>query len=276
MKTSFYIVIWFLLCLFLRLFDNSFIHDYAFIVALAIVWGLSLLLNHVMSDTLEYERVLQNSPILEDVYTGNVSSFRKRLIGDCCIETAIAICFFATFVIALDIFKPGENNGGNNWIAVAICGFFAYRAISRSVPLIRATAVLISKPTPEQCMKIADKTYKLDYASYSDARNGASYQDMLSSEPEDFKVYNTFSMVIAAMVALPGLFWIVFCILYTILCIIICIMMKTLDGELIDSTRMIIIYSSLISLPACIGVKDFVSCIRAKSNTKAISKVQTA
>lgn len=34
----------------------------------------------MMPNTLAYERVSQVAPILEDVYTSNVDSFKKRLV----------------------------------------------------------------------------------------------------------------------------------------------------------------------------------------------------
>lgn len=63
MKTSFYFVLWILIYPILGLFNNRFIDNNAFIVALAIVWGLSWLLNRMMPDTLTYERVSQFAPI---------------------------------------------------------------------------------------------------------------------------------------------------------------------------------------------------------------------
>ena len=117
-------------------------------MALAIVWGLSWLLNRMMPDTLTYERVSQVAPILEDVYTSNVSSFKKRLVRESNIETVTAIYFIVTtIVIALAIFKAGVND----WIALVIFGFFTYGAISRSISLIRVKAILKSNPTSEQC-----------------------------------------------------------------------------------------------------------------------------
>lgn len=82
MKTSFYFVLWILIYPILGLFNNGFIDNNAFIVALAIVWGLSWLLNRMMPDTQTYERASQVAPILEDVYSGIVSSFKKRLVRD--------------------------------------------------------------------------------------------------------------------------------------------------------------------------------------------------
>lgn len=273
MKTSFYIMVWSLLFLFLVLINNSFIDKHAllvnivFVEALAIVCGLSWFLNRLMQDTLSYERVLQNAPILEDVYTGNVSSFYKRLVRDCYIGTVTAIYFvFTTVVITLSIFKAGANV---NIAAEVIYGIFTYGAISRSLSVIRAKAKLKSNPTPEQCMKIADKTYKLDYASYCYARTGSSYQDMLPSEPEHFKVYNVLSTVIPAIVALPGLYYIVL----GILCSMWMMSAMNLDDEYIGAIGTLFL---LGSLPAYFGVKDFVSCIRTRSNKVTISKDQTA
>lgn len=257
MKTSFYFVLWILIYPILGLFNNSFIDNNAFIVALAIVWGLSWLLNRMMPDTLTYERASQVAPILEDVYTGNVSSFKKRLIREANIETVTAIYFIVTtIVIALAIFKAGVND----WIALVIFGFFSYGAISRSISLIQAKATLKSNPTPEQCMEIADETYKLDYASYYDAHNGTSYQDMLPPKPRYFKAFRVFSVVIAAIASLLGL-------LYIILGVLIMISQTTVEAGAVAG--MYFLYGSLA---AYFGVKDFVSCLHTKSNTITNSK----
>lgn len=249
MKTSFYFVLWILIYPILGLFNNSFIDNNAFIVALAIVWGLSWLLNRMMPDTLTYERVSQVAPILEDVYTGNVASFKKRLVRESNIETVTAIYFIVTtIVIALAIFKAGVND----WIALVIFGFFTYGSISRSISLMRAKAALKSNPTPEQCMEIADETYKLDYASYYDAHNGVSYQDMLPAKPRYFTAFKVFSVVIAAIASLLGL-------LYIILGVLIMLSQTTLEAGAIAG--MYFLYGSLA---AYFGVKDFVSCLHTK------------
>jgi len=252
MKTSFYFVLWILIYPILGLINNSFIDNNAFIVALAIVWGLSWLLNRMMPDTLTYERVSQVAPILEDVYTGNVASFKKRLVRESNIETLTAIYFtVSTAVIALAIFKAGAND----WIALVIFGFFTYGAISRSVSITRAKATLKSNPTPEQCMEIADETYKLDYASYYDAHNGVSYQDMLPAKPRYFTAFKVFSIVTASIASLLGL-------LYIILGVLIMLSQTNLEAGAIAG--MYFLYGSLA---AYFGVKDFVSCLHTKSNT---------
>lgn len=257
MKTSFYFVLWILIYPILGLFNNSFIDNNAFIVALAIVWGLSWLLNRIMPDTLTYEV----APILEDVYTSNVDSFKKRLVRESNIETVTAIYFtVTTVVISLAIFKAGVND----WIALVIFGFFTYGAISRSISLMRAKATLKSNPTSEQCMEIADETYKLDYASYYDARNGVSYQDMFPPKPKYFKTFKVFSVVISAIASLLGL-------LYIILGVLIMLSQTTLEAGAVAG--MYFLYGSLA---AYFGVKDFVSCLHSKSNTMTINKEQTA
>ena len=158
MKTSFYFVLWILIYPILGLLNNSFIDNNAFIVALAVVWGLSWLLNRIMPNTLTYERALNVAPILEDVYTGNVASFSKRLSKEATIELVTAIYFIVTtIVIAIAIFKAGVND----WIALIIFGFFTFGAISRSAGLIKAKTNLKNNPNPEQCMEIAEETYKL-------------------------------------------------------------------------------------------------------------------
>lgn len=261
MKTSFYFVLWILIYPILGLFNNSFIDNNAFIVALAIVWGFSWLLNRMMPNTLTYERISQVAPILEDVYTSNVDSFKKRLVREYNIETVTAIYFtVTTVVIAIAIFKAGVND----WIALVIFGFFTYGAISRSISLIRAKATLKSNPTPEQCMEIADDTYKLDYASYYDAHNGVSYLDMLPVKPKYFTAFKIFSVVIAAIASLLGL-------LYIILSVLIMLSQTTLEAGALAG--MYFLYGSLA---AYFGVKDFVSCLHSKSNTMTINKEQTA
>ncbi len=79
MKTSFYFVLWILIYPILGLFNNDFIAENSFVVAIAVVWSLSWLLNRMMPDTLTYERVSQIAPVMENVYTGNVEAFIKRL-----------------------------------------------------------------------------------------------------------------------------------------------------------------------------------------------------
>ena len=140
MKTSFYFVLWIMIYPILGLFNNSFIDNNAFVVALVAVWGLSWLLNQVMPKTLTYERVTQVAPILEDVYTGNVASFGKRLTRESIIELVTAIYFtLTTILICVAVFVVGIND----WIALIVFGLFTFGAVNRAIPLIKAKSSLL-------------------------------------------------------------------------------------------------------------------------------------
>lgn len=206
MKTSFYFVLWILIYPILGLLNNSFIDNNAFIVALAVVWGLSWLLNRIMPNTLTYERALNVAPILEDVYTGNVASFGKRLTRESIIELVTAIYFtLTTILICVAVFVVGIND----WIALIVFGLFTFGAIHRTITLIKAKSSLYANPTSEQCVEIANETYKLDYLSYYEQRKETNYESMLPARPKYFKVFQIFSIVIASIAALLGLFYIV-------------------------------------------------------------------
>lgn len=206
MKTSFYFVLWILIYPILGLINNSFIDNNTFLVALAAVWGLSWLLNRVMPKTLTYERVSQIAPILEDVYTGNVSSFSKRLSREATIELVTAIYFaVTTIVIGIAVFALGIND----WIALIVFGFFTFGSIGRAISLLKAKSSLNANPTTEECMEIADETYKLDYASYYEQRQQTSYEEMLPPSPTHFKIFQIFSIAVAGIAALLGLIYII-------------------------------------------------------------------
>ncbi len=252
MITSFYFVLWILIYPILGLISNSFIDNNAFIVALAIVWGFSRFLNRVMPKTLTYERATQIAPILEDVYTSNVQSFRKRLSKETAIETVTAIYFsVTTVVIALAIFKAGVND----WIALAIFGFFTFGAISRSASLIKAKSQLKANPTPAQCMEIAVKTYKLDYAPYYEAHTGVSYNDMLPPKPRYFKAFRVFSIMISSIALLLGL-------LYIVLGIVTMIFQSSLEAGAVAG-----MYSLYGSLATYFGIKNFISSIQLQKKS---------
>lgn len=95
-------------------------------------------------------------------------------------------------------------------------------------------------------MEIANETYKLDYASYYDARNGGSYQGMLPPKPKYFKAFKVFSVVIAAIALLLGL-------LYIIQGVLIMFSLTTLEAGTVAG--MYFLYGSLA---AYFGVKDFI------------------
>lgn len=248
MKTSFYFFLWILIYPILGLFNNDFIAENSFVVAIAIVWGLSWLLNRMMPETLTYERVSQIAPIMENVYTGNVSSFIKRLRTETRIETFTSIYFLVTTaVIAYAVFKAGVND----WIALIVFGFFTFGSISRSISLNKAQASVKSNPTPEQCAKTAEEVYKLDYAAYYEGRQSYSYEQMLPSRPRHFKAFQIFSIVIAGICSLLGLLYVIFA----------AIIMIGSNSPVEDTFAcMYLLYGSLATY---FGIKDFSSIIQS-------------
>lgn len=248
MKTSFYFVLWILIYPILGLLNNSFIDNNAFIVALAVVWGLSLLLNRIMPNTLTYERAINIAPILEDVYTGNVDSFSKRLSKEATIELVTVIYFIVTtIVIAIAIFKAEMND----WIALLIFGFFTFGAISRSTRLIKAKTNLKNNPNPEQCMEIAEETYKLDYASYYEARNGADYSHVMPEKPKHFKIFQVCSTIISAICILLGTAYIISGVILFF-------------GQPIEVQTIAGMYFLYGTLATYFGIKDFISGVSSR------------
>ncbi len=248
MKTSFYFVLWILIYPILGLFNNDFIAENSFVVAIAVVWSLSWLLNRMMPDTLTYERVSQIAPVMENVYTGNVEAFIKRLRTETRIETFTSIYFLVTTaVIAYAVFKAGVND----WIALIVFGFFTFGAISRSISLSKALASVKSNPTPEQCAQTAEDVYKLDYAAYYEGRQSYSYEQMLPPRPRHFKAFQIFSIIIAGICSLLGL-------LYVILATIIMIGSDSLAADALAG--MYLLYGSLA---AYFGIKDFSSIFQS-------------
>ena len=82
-----------------------------------------------MPDTLRYERVSETVTILEEVYTGNVRAFMKRLSRMAGVAFISAIYLGVAFVFVLFSMVRGS---AEDWIALLIFGFFAFGTISRA------------------------------------------------------------------------------------------------------------------------------------------------
>lgn len=205
MKTSFYFVLWILIYPILGLFRNEVIYEHSFFIALVVVYGISWMLNRSMPKTLLYEKVSYVASILENVYTGNVRSFAKRLSKDAIVETVTAVYFcITTVVLEIAVLKTGVND----WFALLVFFFFMAGAIIRSSRLVNAYFRLKSNPTPEQCMEIAENTYKMDYASYYEVRFETDYDEMFPPRPRYYKAFQLISIIIAIFAILLGLFYI--------------------------------------------------------------------
>ena len=257
MKTSFYFVLWIIIFPFLDLFNNDIIAEHSFLVAIAIVWILTWLLNQLMPKTLTYERASQEAPILENLYTGNVSAFIKRLRAETYVETVTAIYLLVTTaVIAYSAFKVGVND----WFALIVFALFAFGAISRSIRLSKALTAVKSNPTPEQCVETADEVYGLDYATYYEDRQTRSYEQMLPERPRHFKLFMIFSTGISVICSLLG-------VLFILLAVGMMIGSDSLATDALAAT-----YLLYGSLAAYFGIKDFASIVQSLRTKKTSDK----
>ena len=246
MKTSFYFFLWIIIYPLLGLLHNPFIDQNSFIVALFIVWILSWILNKNMPDTLRYEKVSEITTILEEVYQGNVKAFMLRLSRLVTVEFITAIYLGVAFVFVLFSMVRGS---ADDWIALLIFGFFAFGAITRAFKLNQAYGRVKLNPTQEECAAALHEVYRVDYTSYYSARVHTSPESLLPPQPKHFKSFQIFSLIIAVVCSLFGLYFLVMSII---------ILSGNQSAEAISGGIMYFLYGSLA---AYFGLKDIVSCI---------------
>lgn len=246
MKTSFYFFLWIIIYPLLGLIHSSWIFQNSFIVALIIVWIVSWILNKNMPDTIRYERSTEISSILEDVYLGNINAFRKRISKRVTIDFVTAIYLGVAFVFVLFSMVRGS---ADDWIALLIFGFFAFGTLSSAVKLSQANNRIKSNPTTDECARVLEQVYRVDYTSYYNARQYSSTEAMLPPKPSHFKTFQVFSLIIAIICGLLGLF-------YLILSIII--LSQNRSAEAISGGIMYFLYGSLA---AYFGIRDSTTCI---------------
>ena len=246
MKTSFYFFLWIIIYPLLGLIHSPWIYQNSFIVALFAVWGLSWILNKNMPDTLRYERISEMVSILEEVYTGNIRAFMQRLSRMVTVEFITAIYLGVAFVFVLFSMVRGS---ADDWIALLIFGLFAFGAISRSVKLNHVYQRIKYNPTPDECAKAVEETFRFDYAGYYNSRVNTTAEAMLPPQPRHFKAFQVFSLVIAILCALFGLFYLIMSIV---------ILAENRGAEAISGGIMYFLYGSLA---AYFGIKDSITCV---------------
>ena len=245
MKTSFYFFLWIIIYPLLGLLQSSWINQNSFIVALFVVWVISWILNKNMPDTLSYERISEMIAILEEVYTGNVKAFMQRLSRNVIVEFITSIYLGVAFVFVLFSMVRGS---ADDWIALLIFGFFAFGAISRAVKMNHVYQRIKHNPTKEECVAVVEETFRVDYRGYYNTRVHTSASAMLPPQPPHFISFQVFSLIIAIICAVLGLY-------YLILSIII--MAENRGAAAISGGIMYFLYGSLA---AYFGIKDSVSC----------------
>ena len=245
MKTSFYFVVWIVIYPLLYLTGNAAIIQNAFIVALLVVWLLSSVINRSMSGIIRYERRLQIISVLENVYTGNVEAFGKRLKRETLMEFITAIYFGATFIFIIITFSTGNST---DWIALAIFGFFGFASISRAYQFNEARINLSNNPLPETCAEIAEKLYRLHYATYYEKRQQCTLEEMKNGEPRNFRAFQIFSLVIS-----------IICIALGAIEIIVAIRSFVFGAHVSGAVSAAIMYFLYGTLALNFGIKDTMS-----------------
>ncbi len=249
MKTSFYFVLWIIIYPILGWIGNDTVTNNSFIFALIAVFSVSLLVNSLMKKTVLYEAASQASCILEDVYTGNVSSFGKRLSRETTIETiTAAYLIITTLVVGVDMLTTEVSN----WVALAVFGLFAFGSITKCVNLHRANSSLKSNPTSAQCVEIVNSTYDLNYEAYYEAHAGVTLEAILPPRPKYFNCFLIFSLVTAIIAALLGL-------LFIIASVIIFISGSSFISGTAALSGMLVLYGFLAMY---FGVKDILSTMQ--------------
>ena len=246
MKTSFYFFLWIIVYPILGLLHNPWIYQNSFIVALIAVFGFSWILNNAMPHTLQYGRIAEMASILEEVYTGDVKSFMKRLQQMETIELITSIYFVVTLLFI--VFTMVKGNA-NDWISILVFGYFAYGAISRTIKLMKANNNLKNNPTPSECVSAVENVYQIDYNSYYEERLYHTAEGMLPEKPKYFTLLQVISVVISIICSLFGLFYLIVAII---------ILVENHSSEAISAGLMYFLYGSLA---AYFGIKDSVSCI---------------
>lgn len=246
MKTSFYFLLWIIIYPLLDILDIPWIDSNAFLVALFIVWGLSWVLNRFMPKTLRYERTAQALIILEEAFKGDSRALHRRLSHRATLDFITSVYFGVTFIFILFSMVRGS---ADDWIALAIFGFFAFATISSAVKLNKAAWALKKDPTPEKCARLVESIYGYDYLAYRNARITKEPENMLPERPPHFTTFQVFSLVIAIICTLLGLY-------YFVSSLMILIISK--NPASISWGVMYFLYSSLA---VYFGIKDTATCI---------------
>ena len=75
----------------------------------------------------------------------------------------------------------------------------------------------MANPTPEQSREIVSNAYNQSYDVYEMERASTSYEDMYPERPEHYTAFRVFSIIVAVVAALLGLWFIVQALLVYIL-----------------------------------------------------------
>lgn len=250
MKTSFYFIVWIVIYPILGLFRNEWINQHSFFVALACVWVLSWFLTKSMPATISYERKFSQAQIMNEVYTGNVEGFRRRLRRMSIIEFVGAVYFGFTFLLTLYFVFTGRRSG---IFELVVFGFLAAGTIARASKLQKYSSQLRRNPNPQESVAIVEEM-GMNYAAYYEQRKNSGRDAIMPPPPRHFTVFQIFSLIAAVVCTLLGVIFIILSIL------------GIAGHSSFGATSYGIMYLLYGSLATYYGIKDCISSLTPSNN----------
>ena len=201
MRTSFFFVMWIIVYPILDIVGIDGIEKYAFVIALMLIGGLSMVLRRLFPALIEYDSITEKIPILEEVYNEDTTAFRKRLKRNFGIEAITSSYFIFTILLSLFIMLELHLP---MVIEVAVFGILAYGSIAHALSLRRALRSVNDNPSPQNCMWIVDDVYRTNYIGYYNMRKIHSYEELIADRPRHYGAYRIVSIVFAVIAAILG------------------------------------------------------------------------
>lgn len=259
MKTSFYFVCWILIYPILGLLNIDFINNNSFLVAILCILGLSWLLKRAMPNVLLYDKATAVLPVLEDIFTGNIASFKKRIKQEMLIEIVGSLYLITmTAIIGYSWLKTGEAEV----FTLIIFALISLSGIVRSVKLNNAFLKIKANPTPDECIAVAATTYQLDYSPYYEQRKELTFAEMFPPRPKAYKAFSISSIVLAILSIIFGVIFIGTGVYYLILGLRIAAEFASHYGPVLALSGMYLLYGSLAFY---YGIKDLITSVRTNN-----------
>lgn len=143
--------------------------------------------------------------MLEDVYTMNVSSFRKRLLRDTVIESISTIYLI---IIAIGIMHSFFASINSPRATIYVLVLFLFLTVSKGMKcskFVEAYKELKNDFTNETCMSIAEETYDLDYTAYYESHQNRTFEEILPERPRFYNIFSIVSIAFAAVTTFIGI-----------------------------------------------------------------------
>lgn len=242
MKPSFYFVLWITIVWIIALIPMRSVQEYSFILALLAVYGISVGLRNLMPNILGYDRALYSSDILENIYMGNFTGLLRRIRTDAVLEGVISVYMLVTVVFIV------ATMGGavvDSLTGLVIFGLFFIGSAIGTYRLVNGYYAIKDSPDADTAADVVRTVYRLEYTDYYDAHQGRTLGEILPPRPRGYKGWLVASIVIAAVCALLGTFYLIIS------------MVSFSDYRQLTMVTMLSLYGVLA---IAFGVKDIINC----------------